>query len=231
MWFAIGLFGAAFSGLMGGIGIALGNAGVKWSDAVSAIGTVVAAIGTVGALFFGLYLARRDAAWRQQTRRDRSEFLLEALRPEFRRIHARLCDLLIAANATIRAAEKASERGTELLLPKYVSNSLHAARNDLEARVTLELRMELIDLEGRLGLSAIRVATELPRVIIWVEDVLAFSPRESGPDLYVGQFTAIAKQVAELGVEASRVLTAAGGGRAQAVLFERYLETGNIAKT
>lgn len=52
MWFAIGVFGASFAGLMCGILIALGNLDVKWSDAVTAIGTVVAAIGTVGTLIF-----------------------------------------------------------------------------------------------------------------------------------------------------------------------------------
>lgn len=52
MWFAIWLFGAGFIGLMWGIWIALSNVDVKWSDAMSAIGTVVAAVGTVGTLAF-----------------------------------------------------------------------------------------------------------------------------------------------------------------------------------
>lgn len=50
MLHALWIAGAVFVGLMGGLGFAATYDPVKWSDAVTAIGTVIAAIGTVGTL-------------------------------------------------------------------------------------------------------------------------------------------------------------------------------------
>lgn len=63
MLFALWLAGAVFIGLMGGLGFAANYDPVKWSDAVSAFGSVVGAIGTVGTLIFLAwqnFLSRRD---------------------------------------------------------------------------------------------------------------------------------------------------------------------------
>lgn len=59
LWIA----GALFVGLMGGLGFAATNDPVKWSDAVTAIGTVIAAIGTVGTL--GYQVVQTAKAQRQ----------------------------------------------------------------------------------------------------------------------------------------------------------------------
>lgn len=59
LWIA----GAVFAGLMGGLGFAATYDPVKWSDAVTAIGTVIAAIGTVGTL--GYQVVQTAKAQRQ----------------------------------------------------------------------------------------------------------------------------------------------------------------------
>lgn len=209
-------------------------AGWSWRDRSGALASVsllsaLTALGTVGALFVGLFLAYRDAAWRRQSRHERSEFMLQALRPEFRRISALLSNLLVAAESVLRAVDKAERQGRDFALPKYVPNSLRAAAAGLSAPTALQFRTELVDLENGLGVFAIRVATELPRVVAWVEECQEFGPPELNPMLYFAQFSVIGREVAELGVDVTRILIAAGEGQAQATLFERYLKTGKIA--
>ncbi|OAE52966.1 hypothetical protein A7J67_18355 [Achromobacter xylosoxidans] len=63
MLHALWITGAVFAGLMGGLGFAATYDPVKWSDAVTAIGTVIAAIGTVGTL--GYQVVQTAKAQRQ----------------------------------------------------------------------------------------------------------------------------------------------------------------------
>ncbi|WP_454669188.1 hypothetical protein [Achromobacter kerstersii] len=63
MLHALWITGAVFAGLMGGLGFAAAYNPVKWSDAVTAIGTVIAAIGTVGTL--GYQVVQTAKAQRQ----------------------------------------------------------------------------------------------------------------------------------------------------------------------
>lgn len=52
MLHAFWVIGAVFAGLMGGLGFAISHDPVKWTDVVTAIGTLIAAIGTVGTLAY-----------------------------------------------------------------------------------------------------------------------------------------------------------------------------------